>query len=84
MDILYIQFLKNKKMRCKNGRNKRRNKSSKRNSSLYQQKQHICIGGCKENKVDVGLLTGKAERKMNASEMLSVCAYLEIDPLSLI
>ena len=28
--------------------------------------------------------TGKAERKMNASEMLSVCAYLEIEPLSLI
>ena len=38
----------------------------------------------RKTKVDVGLLTGKAERKMNASEMLSVCAYLEIEPLSLI
>ena len=26
----------------------------------------------RKTKVDVGLLTGKAERKMNASEMLSV------------
>lgn len=38
----------------------------------------------RETKVDVGLLTGKTERKMNASEMLSVCAYLKIEPLSLI
>ena len=35
-------------------------------------------------RVGVGLLTGKAESKLKASEMLSVCAYLEIEPLSLI
>lgn len=84
MDILYIQFLENKKMRCKNGRNKRRNKSSKRNSAYISRNNISASEVARKTKVDVGLLTGKAERKMNASEMLSVCAYLEIEPLSLI
>ena len=52
--------------------------------AAYISRNNISASEARKTKVDVGLLTGKAERKMNASEMLSVCAYLEIEPLSLI
>ena len=37
-----------------------------------------------KTKVDINLLLGKSDRKMNATEMLEVCSYLGIDPLSLL
>ena len=52
--------------------------------AAYISRNNISASEVARKTVDVGLLTGKAERKMNASEMLSVCAYLEIEPLSLI
>lgn len=71
-------------MRCKNGRNKRRTKAQKEIAAYISRNNISASEVARKTKVDVGLLTGKAERKMNASEMLSVCAYLEIEPLSLI
>lgn len=36
----------------------------------------------KKTKVDINLLLGNSDRKMNATEMLEICSYLGIDPLS--
>ena len=51
----------------------------------YIKKNNISVTEISEKtKVDINLLSGNSERKMNATEMLEVCSYLEIDPLSLI
>lgn len=84
MDILYIQFLENKKMRCKMEEIREETKAQKEIAAYISRNNISASEVARKTKVDVGLLTGKAERKMNASEMLSVCAYLEIEPLSLI
>lgn len=38
----------------------------------------------RKTKVDIKLLTGKPDRKMNATEMLRVCSYLGIQPFELL
>lgn len=51
----------------------------------YIRKNNISAAEISENtKVDLDLLLGNADRKMNATEMLEICSYLGIDPLSLL
>ena len=49
----------------------------------YIRKNNISAAEISENKkVDLDLLLGNTDRKMNATEMLEICSYLGIDPLS--
>ena len=51
----------------------------------YIKKNNISVTEVSEKtKVDINLLSGNLDRKMNATELLEVCSYLELDPLSLI
>lgn len=51
----------------------------------YIRKNNISAAEISENtKVDLDLLLGNTDRKMNATEMLEICSYLGIDPLSLL
>ena len=51
----------------------------------YIRKNNISAAEISENtKVDLDLLLGNADRKMNATEMLEICSYLGIDPLRLL
>ena len=51
----------------------------------YIRKNNISAAEISENtKVDLDLLLGNTDRKMNATEMLEMCSYLGIDPLSLL
>lgn len=51
----------------------------------YIRKNNISVREISEKtKVDINLLLGNLDRKMNATEMLEICSYLGIDPLSLI
>ena len=51
----------------------------------YIRKNNISAAEISENtKLDLDLLLGNADRKMNATEMLEICSYLGIDPLSLL
>lgn len=51
----------------------------------YIKNNNISVAEVSEKtKVDINLLSGNLDRKMNATELLEVCSYLELDPLSLI
>ena len=51
----------------------------------YIRKNNISAAEISENtKVDLDSLLGNTDRKMNATEMLEICSYLGIDPLSLL